>query len=264
IPPIHIAYKITNYAASLLNAMKLITLNIWGGRLKEPLLTFFKKHADTVDIFCLQEVFHQGKTRFKIFSGTVMDIYAQISAVLPDFNGFFATPQINEFGLATFVRNKIQVVQTGDMMVFRDKNSLAGEDGVMLPKNIQFVKLKNKNEKYTLINMHGLWNGKGKTDTSDRLGQSQKATAFLHTVKGKKILSGDLNLLPATKSLRLLEKGMRNLVSEYEVTSTRSHFYTKPVKLADYILVSEDVKVEDFKVMSDVVSDHLPLYIEFT
>ena len=36
--------------------MKLITLNIWGGHVLEPLLNFMVSHHD-VDIFCLQEVY---------------------------------------------------------------------------------------------------------------------------------------------------------------------------------------------------------------
>ena len=38
--------------------MKLVTLNIWGGHLYEPLLDFFE-HNREVDIFCLQEVYCQ-------------------------------------------------------------------------------------------------------------------------------------------------------------------------------------------------------------
>ncbi len=55
--------------------MKIITLNIWGGKVFEPLMNFFKEHAEDTDIFCLQEVFnnpphikskvqHDKKTRY--------------------------------------------------------------------------------------------------------------------------------------------------------------------------------------------------------
>ena len=66
-----------------------------------------------------------------------------------------------------------------------------------------------------------------------------------------------------TESMKVLEKGMRNLVKDYGVTSTRSHFYKKRGKFADYILVSPEVEVKDFKVLQESVSDHLPLYLEF-
>ena len=57
---------------------------------------------------------------------------------------------------------------------------------------------------------------------------------------------------------------MRNLIKEYRITSTRSHFYESDVRFADYVLVSPEIKVRDFRVLDDVVSDHLPLYVEFS
>jgi endonuclease/exonuclease/phosphatase family metal-dependent hydrolase len=82
-------------------------------------------------------------------------------------------------------------------------------------------------------------------------------------VPPSRILCGDFNLLPNTDSLTILEQGMRNLIKEYPVTSTRSRFYEKPDKFADYILVSPEVVVEDFQVLDEAVSDHLPLLLEF-
>ena len=70
-------------------------------------------------------------------------------------------------------------------------------------------------------------------------------------------------LLPFPYLLAILEEGMRNLVKETDVTSTRSHYYTKPEKFADYILVSPDITVVDFNVLPDVISDHLSLVLEF-
>ncbi len=56
---------------------------------------------------------------------------------------------------------------------------------------------------------------------------------------------------------------MRNLIKEHGITSTRSHHYTKPVKFADYAIVSKDLDVIKFEVLQDPVSDHLPLLLEF-
>ncbi len=62
---------------------------------------------------------------------------------------------------------------------------------------------------------------------------------------------------------KLEDFGLRNLIKEYGITSTRTSFYTKPEKFADYMLVSPGVEVKDFKVLPDEVSDHSPLYLEF-
>ena len=77
-------------------------------------------------------------------------------------------------------------------------------------------------------------------------------------------MCGDFNLLPNTQSLAILEEGMRNLIKEFGITSTRSELYTKSEKYADYILTSPDIAVHDFKVFSDTISDHLPLMVEFS
>ncbi len=37
--------------------MILVSLNIWGGVLYQPLIKFIKDYSDKVDIFCFQEVF---------------------------------------------------------------------------------------------------------------------------------------------------------------------------------------------------------------
>ena len=77
-------------------------------------------------------------------------------------------------------------------------------------------------------------------------------------------MSGDFNLLPDTQSIKKLENfGLRNLVKEYNITSTRTSFYTKSEKFADYAFVSSEIAVKDFKVLPDEVSDHSPLYLEF-
>jgi hypothetical protein len=70
--------------------------------------------------------------------------------------------------------------------------------------------------------------------------------------------------LPDTESLKKLENiGMRNLIKEFNITGTRSSHYAKPERFADYTLVSDGIKVNDFKVLPDEVSDHLAMYLDF-
>lgn len=127
---------------------------------------------------------------------------------------------------------------------------------------MQYVQFMHDSKLFTAANLHGLWNGQGETDTEDRLRQSQKVRAFLDTQEGAKILCGDFSLLPDTKSLVILTEDMVDLVKEHGVTLTRSLYYTKPEKFADYILMSPDLTVIDFKMLQDAVSDHLPLTVE--
>jgi endonuclease/exonuclease/phosphatase family metal-dependent hydrolase len=114
-----------------------------------------------------------------------------------------------------------------------------------------------------IANLHGFWIPESKEDTPERLEQSDKIIKFLDSYKHGKILCGDFNLNPNTKSMFKLEEEMVNLVKKHNVKSTRSGLHTRKDKFADYILVSKDIKVLDFKVLQDQVSDHLPLFLEF-
>jgi endonuclease/exonuclease/phosphatase family metal-dependent hydrolase len=78
------------------------------------------------------------------------------------------------------------------------------------------------------------------------------------------VLCGDFNLLPDAGSMRIFgAAGLRNLVLEFGVTSTRTSLYPGLERFADYVLVSDGIGVRDFRVLLDEVSDHAPLLLEF-
>ncbi len=77
------------------------------------------------------------------------------------------------------------------------------------------------------------------------------------------MLCGDFNLLPDSESLLMVERiGLRNLIREYGITSTRTSLYPKDGRYADYAFISEGIQLKSFKVLPDEVSDHAPLLIE--
>lgn len=244
--------------------MKLEVLNIWGGRITKELLAHISNQSSTIDIFCFQEVFNNGAPNLDRQQSSIMNIFDRIKTVLPEHMGYFDQGQVDEEGLAIFVRSSLSVPRHGDVVVFRKRNSLVGNDARTLPRIIQYVEIEIRGKKYTVVNFHGLWNGQGKTDSPARLQQSKNIHAFLDSCSGEKILCGDFNLKPGTKSLAILEKGMRNLIKDYGITSTRTLIYDKAEKFADYVLVSDGIKVKNFEVLDDTVSDHAPLVLDFS
>lgn len=264
--------------------MILETLNIWGGKIFDPLLQHLDREKDMVDIFCFQEVYHttakdksimrmQEKKNAKVFFNTMpsrVDVYEGIQKHLNNFTPYFSPAQEFEefghkvyYGLAIFVRNTIHVEKSGEIFVYRERNSWIENNHASLGRNLQYIQLTLSEKSLLIANFHGIWTGGGKEDTRERINQSKKVKEFLNNFKGAKILCGDFNLLPETESIKVLENEMRNLIKEYAITSTRSHFYEKSNKFADYILVSPDIMVKDFRVLEDVVSDHLPLHVDF-
>ncbi len=252
--------------------MNIITLNTWGGRAgKERLLNFFRLYGPTTDLFCLQEIWSAPHDHFeghlaggwKIDSSQIMTHCLQeIADILPKHRPYFCPQLGNNFGLLTFIRKEVSVQQEVEHYVYQEKGFVSQHDIGDHARPIQCITLKTDDVPFTIINFHGLWNGRGKTDTEKRLEQSQKILDFIHTLPGEQVLCGDFNLLPDTQSIQAFERaGLKNLIKEYGITSTRTSYYTKPERYADYVFVSPTIKVTNFKVLPEEVSDHAALQV---
>ncbi len=255
--------------------MKLVTLNVWGGKLYEPLISFLEEHSKDVDVFCFQDALFGSKPEFTPIQKGRANLFAEMEKVLSDFNSVIYRDPVESYfngeilpldigcGQVIFVRKSLKILESGGFRSHDESPYHKGGD--MVSGRSQWIKIVgDNNEQFTILNMHGLWQRNSKkADTPERIHQSEKVSQFLNSLEGKKILCGDFNLAPHGEALRKFEDNMINLVKEYNVTSTRSSHYPKEEKFADYIFVSKDIEVKDFKVLPDEVSDHLPLLVEF-
>lgn len=241
--------------------MKLITLNIWGGHVHTPLKEFIASRPD-VDIFCLQEVYHGANKMITVEDRKVtLNIFSEIQNLLPNHKGYFRPIVDNIYGIGTFVRKNITLLEEGDYLIHH--NPEYPGYGPTHSRILQWLKCKINNEIYVVMNVHGLWNGKGKTDTQERIAQSNRIREFMDSMDARKIVCGDFNLRPDTESLKIIEQNMQNLVDAYQVTSTRTSFYPKAEKFADYIFTSKEITVNHFEVLPEEVSDHAALMVDF-
>lgn len=260
--------------------MQLITINIWGGKIYNPLLKFIDKHKNKTDIFCFQEVFRSD--RDIVTHGSRSNIIIDLIKVLPDFNYYFAPTakdhdtkgKVNfplEFGQATFTKKNINVKKQGDIFVHRTFNKPGPyyPDGrVDFPRNFIYTEIEENGKTFQVLNIHGFWEPAPKHDTEQRLRQSQIIIDHAKHVGVPAILAGDFNLRINTQSLKMFEdNGFRNLVKESGALTTRSTLYSNKWrsndKYADYILTNKGIWVTNFKVMRSKISDHLPLYLKF-
>lgn len=261
--------------------MKLLCLNIWGGQVYKPLLDFIKEQSKDVDFFCFQEVLQSPVSKFS--NGSKTDISNDLFKVLKNYNGFLATPFLSGYdlkdkvdfdltiGQAIFVRKGIKVISEQTVFVY-------GKDGPVsmwnikrlkkryldIPRNMQCITIKIGSKKVLIGNVHGFWMPISKKDSTHRISQSNNIKQVFDSFKGPRILCGDFNLHPDTKSMRLLEEHMKNLIMEFGITSTRSKLHKRANKFADYIMTSDEINVEGFEVVNKNVSDHLPLLLEFS
>jgi endonuclease/exonuclease/phosphatase family metal-dependent hydrolase len=241
--------------------MKLITLNIWGGYLRNPLLRFIHDHRD-VDLFCLQELYdnaHRPLTDTK--TELSLNIFSDLSKLLPNHQAIFRPAVNNVYGLGAFVKKSIDIIDEGEITI-HEKQHYPGV-GLNHDRNLQWLMCCHDKKKFSVLNVHGLWNGQGKKDTPERLMQSQRIRHLMDTINYPKILCGDFNLRPETQSMHLLNTGMVNLITTHGIRSTRTRFYTKEEPFADYILTSPEIDVNDFSVLPDEVSDHAALFLDF-
>lgn len=250
--------------------MKIISLNTWCGRVGSSIYDFFNKHKD-VDIFCLQEVDLDGSK----FDSSVIGVnppsgdpylFHSIQDILIDHHGFFSPTLGHWWGNAIFIKKELyrNITASGEIVI-SDAQQQYVDYNTWFRRTIQWIDFSQDGKKYTLINLHGLWEkGTGKGDSDDRLEQSQKIIEFLNTKKDRNIiLSGDFNLNPDTKSIKMIEDfPLKNLINEYEITDTRTSLYKKENRFADYAFVSPELMVKDFRVLPDEVSDHAPLFLE--
>lgn len=260
--------------------MQLITVNIWGGKIHDPLFNFINKHKNNTDIFLFQEVFRSN--RYVITHGSHSNIHDELIKYLPDFKGYFSPTAEGhdtrgkvdfplEFGQMTFIRKDLNITRQGEVFVHKKFNEVGDyyPDGrVNFPRNFIYTEIENAGKKFLALNIHGFWEPEPKHDTPERKIQSQKIIDFIKDIKLPTIIGGDFNLRMETNAVKMLEDtGLRNLVRESKATTTRSKFYEakwrKTDKFADYIFVSRGIYVNDFKVMKDEVSDHLPLFLKF-
>lgn len=260
--------------------MKLISLNTWGGKIYEPLMAFIKEHSGDTDIFCFQEIYDTTSS-VKQYRDIRANLLEEITKKLPEFQffnstemtGFDCTTDPVDFNLTMgktiFIKKSIQVNSTDDILLYGDKSKkYLKKDFSDLPVTLQSVNFTIKEKKFTVINIHGTAFPGSKLDTKLRLEHSAKIEEFLDSKKGGKILVGDFNLLPSTKSIKILEADMRNLIKEFKIQRTRSKlspFYGQIdfQKFADYTFVSDKIKVKNFEVPKLEISDHLPMILEF-
>lgn len=253
--------------------MKLITLNIWGGKVYEPVMKFLKEKAEDTDIFCFQEMTFGGEAGFTKDAKARINLFTELQAILPDFTAYkniskseyFEYEQVN-FGVgdAIFIKKSIKVLDHGGAYCFTEIPEGSGNGG-QATGNYEWLDFIKDEEKFTVVNIHGVWQaGTGKMDTPARIIQSNVVKDFLSKKQGKKIICGDFNLMQDTESIKILENAVfSNLIKEYKISCTRTSFYEKPDKYADYIFTSKDIVVKDFKVLPEEVSDHSALFLDF-
>jgi len=249
--------------------MKLITLNTWAGRLKEPFEKFLKKKMVDTDIFCFQEIFNDldeetPTTNLINHDEGNRHILKEVDEILNDFDMYFCPVFENVYGIAIFLRKGFEVVASGEVMLYENPSFDPKDESNDHNRKMQWIHIKHGRKDVMIMNVHGHWSAEGKSDNANRLEQSKIISDFIKSSGPvPKIMVGDFNLLPETQSIKILEGHFTNLITKYNIPTTRTELYKGDDKHADYAFVSDEILVEGFEALPDVVSDHVPLALQF-
>lgn len=261
--------------------MKLVSLNTWGGKYFERLIKFIKDTSLTTDIYCFQEIYDT-KSDIKQYKGIRANLLAELKRLLTDFQvfydieiaGFDENPNPVNFdltvGKAIFIRKKIHVDISGSLLLHGNRSEkFLKTDFSNLPVTLQYLSFEINGKQFSIYNVHGIASPSNKLDTTLRTEHSRKIKEFLNNERNTRILTGDFNLLPETESIKILEKGMINLIKKYSIKGTRSNlspFFGKSnfQEFADYTFVTNDINVLKFEVPKVEISDHLPMILKFS
>jgi endonuclease/exonuclease/phosphatase family metal-dependent hydrolase len=227
--------------------MKIIFLNVWNAKMREPLADFIREQARDTDVFCLQEVY--GRARRLL--GGLLPGYRRATALK------YVTLR-DPFAQATYVRAGLEA---GEPAALCERQPRRCGLGICTPVRLGRATV-------SIVNVHGLAQPGDKRDNPERLAQSRGIIEFCAALPGPKIIGGDFNLMPDTESLRMFAKnGYRDLVADFKVPTTRNrlawvNYPGKEQYYSDYVFASPELKIKTFAVPRNEISDHLPLIIE--
>ncbi|MEL6404731.1 MAG: endonuclease/exonuclease/phosphatase family protein [Chloroflexota bacterium] len=265
--------------------MKLVCLNTWGGKLFDKLVSYVQQVEP--DVLCLQEVIHTPATNkdwliyrdgeHRLQQRT--NLFRDIALALPNHTAIFCPaaqgvlwdedmPIPSQWGLATFVKQSLPIVAQAQGFVHKTYSPYTYGDHPR-SRNAHAIRIFDYEKKRAVCisHMHGLRDLRGKIDTPERAEQARKFMSLAESIVERDdplILCGDFNVEPESETLEILSaQGLQDLVTTQPNNGTRTSYYKKVSKYADYMLVNKYVDVLHFEVVyNPEVSDHCPLILK--
>lgn len=264
--------------------LRVVSLNAWCGGMLEPLLDWLPGCG--ADVLCVQEVTwtpgHEGWVTYTDADRTSRQrasLFTDLRRALPAHQAQFLTCDTGpvlcadglvrrqHFGIATLVAPHLSVVGGEASFVhgaFAHHDVWPAEDRGRVAHAVRVVDGDGRH--VTVAHLHGVRMASGKGDTPQRRRQAERVAALVGRVADPGdvvVVAGDLNLLPGSETFEILGRaGLTDLVGD---TDTRTSVYPKPVRHADYLLVSDPDAVASFEVRTaPEVSDHRPLVLDLS
>ncbi len=245
--------------------VRLISLNVAGGMLLDKLEQFIMEERGRTDVFCFQEVVAR-KPRFPGRIKFDERTYEVLKSALNGFSCHSTTPYtVNDQFLTMFLRDGIKMARAGSVVLVKPRSK-----GVRSWAKMQYAEMLVGGGRAVVAHLHGLFvphedQRLHYSDTPERMRQSRNVIAALDRLRRPAVLCGDFNLKGNTRSIAMIEGRMLNITKERGIRTTRNSFALPgSYRLTDYAFASPGVVVSEFSVISENVSDHLPLRLAFS
>ena len=241
--------------------MKILTLNVWQGRLERVLL----KYLETldVDIACMQEAVQYNKR-----SAGLVSSYEVVQKSLRVEHAFFSPLNSLPLGseelvFGNVIYAKLPFARTETTFTkgeFKSDFDFDSDDYNI--RAFQHAVIEADGKQLHILNHHGHHIDAHKLGDEETDRQVQMIVDYIRQLEGPVILCGDFNLAPESESIKKLSSELRNLSTEFKLPTTRSKLTYKK-EVCDYIFVSKDVQVNDFHMIDEIISDHNALLLDF-
>lgn len=247
--------------------LKFVQVNIFKGKYLDALVDFLKK--EDPDIVAMQEVTY-GDVSY--YHDKMINLFEYIKKKTGH-GGYFASDQKfvdspkSLFGNAVLTKlpitgskvltlkdfRPVTLAEFGDSAIFPHLARLAID--VMVDVNGRIVHA---------ISWHGAWTAPP-ADTPETLRQANMVGSYLKSIAAPFIVGADMNNIPDSKTVEVIEGVANNLMNGSQVEQTthpKIHKIAPKGYLVDYIFVSDDFKLKSLEVPEVLVSDHLPVVAE--
>jgi len=262
--------------------VRVVSLNAWCGCMLDPLLAWMPDSG--ADVLCLQEVTwtagHDGWVAYTDPDRTLRhrsSLFEDLRRALPGHQAHFHTCDTGpvrcddgvirrqHFGIATLVGPHLAVIGNEAAFVhggFAHHQAWPAEDRGRVAHAVRVVD--HAGVAVVVAHLHGVRMASGKGDTPARRRQAERLVALIDRARQPEdlvVVAGDLNVLPGSETFEVLARaGLTDLVGSAD---TRTSAYTKPIRHASYMLVSDPDAVASFEVLAEPeVSDHRPLVLD--
>lgn len=243
--------------------LKVICLNIWGGKLLDNIVEFLL--MENPDIVLAQEIFSSEDTNIEpryrshqVLTSS-LGFYSDFAPTYRDFDHTNGKSQRGNsiFSRFPIIETKISPFSIPYNETYRDTSGNFN----LCPRNLQHAKIQFSAKEINIFNVHGPWDLDGDNFSDQR---RDMAETIVREIKDKPnvILGGDTNATPGNQAIKIIEGKLHN-VFDGELKSTFNMKYKTDSGYAtaavDFIFADKEIEVIDKSCSNVDVSDHLPL-----